>query len=31
VLDLVRALGLDLVSVETNWMTSEPGDERAAR
>ena len=25
VLDLVRGLGLDLVSVETNWQTSEPG------
>jgi hypothetical protein len=29
VLDLVRGLGLDLVSVETNWVTSEPGDEES--
>ena len=27
VLDLVRGLGLELVSVETNWVTSEPGDQ----
>jgi hypothetical protein len=31
VLDLVRGLGLDLVSVETNWVTSEPGDQDSAR
>ena len=31
VLDLVRGLGLDLVSVETNWVTSQPGDEEGAR
>jgi len=31
VLDLVRKLGLDLVSVETNWVTSESGDEESAR
>ena len=31
VLDLVRALGLDLVSVETNWVTPEPGGEESAR
>jgi hypothetical protein len=30
VLDLVRGLGLDLVSVERNWQTSEPGDEERA-
>ena len=29
VLDLVRGLGLELVSVETNWVMSEPGDRRA--
>jgi hypothetical protein len=28
--DLVRGLGLDLVSVETNWETSEPGDKESA-
>ena len=27
VLDLVRGRGLELVSVETNWVTSEPGDQ----
>jgi hypothetical protein len=31
VLDLVRGLGLDLVSVETNCVTSEPGDEEGPR
>ena len=31
VLDLVRGLGLDLVSVERNWGTPEPGDEERAR
>jgi hypothetical protein len=31
VLDLVRGPGLDLVSVETNWETSEPGDKESAR
>src|SRR6516162_4218152 len=31
VLDLVRVLGLDLVSVETRWVTPEPGDEESAR
>jgi hypothetical protein len=31
VLDLVRGLGLDLMSVETNWGTGEPGDEESAR
>ena len=30
VLDLVRELGLDLVSAETNWVTPEPGDEESA-
>ena len=30
VLDLVRGLGLDLVSVETNWGTPQPGDEGSA-
>ena len=29
VLDLVRGLGLELVSVETNWVTSEPGDQES--
>ena len=28
--DLVRELGLDLVSAETNWVTPEPGDEESA-
>jgi hypothetical protein len=27
----VRDLGLDLVGVETKWVTSEPGDEESAR
>jgi hypothetical protein len=31
VLDLVRGLGLDLVSVERNWGTPGPGDEESAR
>jgi len=31
VLDLVRGLGLDLVSVERNWVTPGPGDEESAR
>ena len=31
VLDLVRALGLQLVSVETDGATSGPGDEGSAR
>ena len=31
VLDLVRELGLDLVSVEAYWGTPEPGDEESAR
>ncbi len=31
VLDRVRGLGLDLVSVERNWGASEPGDEEGAR
>jgi hypothetical protein len=31
VLDRVRGLGLDLMSVETNWDTPEPGDEESAR
>ena len=31
VLILVRGLGLDLVSVETNWVTSEPGDQDSAK
>ena len=31
VLDLVRGLGLELVSVETNWVTSEPGDQESTR
>jgi hypothetical protein len=31
VLDLVRSLGLGLVSVETNWVTSEPGDRERTR
>ena len=30
VLDLVRELGLDLVSAETNWVTPEPDDEESA-
>jgi hypothetical protein len=30
VLDPVRGLGLDLVSVETNWVTSGLGDEESA-
>jgi len=29
VLDLVRGLGLDLVSVETNWETSEPAHQES--
>lgn len=29
VLDLVRGLGLDLVSVETNWETSELGQQES--
>jgi hypothetical protein len=29
--DWVRGLGLDLVSVERNWDTPEPGDEESAR
>ena len=31
VLDLVRGLGLDLVSAERNWGTPGPGDEESAR
>jgi hypothetical protein len=31
VLDLVRELGLDLVSVERNWGTPEPADEESTR
>ncbi len=31
VLDRVRGLGLDLVSVERNWGTPELGDEASAR
>jgi hypothetical protein len=31
VLDLVRELGLDLVSVERNWGTPEPADQESAR
>ena len=30
VLDLVRGLGLDLVRVETDWVTSGPGDEESS-
>jgi len=31
VLDRVRGLGLDLVSVERNWGTTVPGDAESAR
>jgi len=31
VLDWIRGLGLDLVSVERNWGTPEPGYEECAR
>ena len=30
VLELVRGLGLELMSVETNWVTSGPGDEESS-